>query len=43
MKGAQGQIKKAIQDKIFKQTDGSGQESEEKKSPESIIKGLFGR
>jgi AsmA protein len=43
MIGAQGQIKKAIQDKIFKQTDGSGQESEEKKSPESIIKGLFGR
>jgi hypothetical protein len=44
MSGAKKQIQKSIQDQIFQKLDSSsGQEPEEKGSPENIIKGLFGR
>jgi AsmA protein len=43
MKGAQDQIQKSIQKEIFNKLDSSGQETDKEKSPENIIKGLFGR
>lgn len=43
MKGVQEQLQKSIQQEVLKKLEGSGQESDEKKSPENIIKGLFGR
>ncbi len=43
MKGVQEQLQKSIGNEIIKQLDSSGQGSGEKKSPENIIKGLFGR
>ena len=44
MSGAKDQIKKTIQNKIFEKVGGSSStESEEEKSPENLIKGLFGR
>ena len=43
MKGVQEQLQKSIGKEIIKQLDSSGQGSGEKKSPENIIKGLFGR
>jgi AsmA protein len=43
MKGAQEQIQKSIQKEVFKQLDGSSQETDKKESPENLIKGLFGK
>lgn len=43
MKGAQEQIQKSIQKELFKQLDSPGQDTENKESPESMIRGLFGR
>jgi len=43
MKGVQEQLQKSIGKEIIKQLDSSGQDTDEKKSPENIIKGLFGR
>jgi AsmA protein len=44
MKGTQEQMQKSIQKELLKQLEPSGQQdSSQKKSPENIIKGLFGR
>jgi len=43
MKGVQEQMQKSIQKEILKQLDGSGQGSDQKSSPENMIKGLMGR
>jgi len=42
-KGVQEQLQKSVQDELLKQLDPAGKDSAEKKSPENIIKGLFGR
>jgi uncharacterized protein involved in outer membrane biogenesis len=43
MKGVQDQLQKSLQDELLKQTAPAEQDSNAKKSPENIIKGLFGR
>ncbi|KPJ99039.1 MAG: hypothetical protein AMJ60_06285 [Desulfobacterales bacterium SG8_35] len=42
-KGVQEQLQKSLQKELLKQIEPSGQQSDEQKSPENIIKGLFGR
>jgi uncharacterized protein involved in outer membrane biogenesis len=43
MKGVQEQLQKSLEKEIIKQLDSSGKESDQKTSPENIIKGLFGK
>jgi len=42
-KGVQKQLQKSLQKELLKQIEPAGQQSDEQKSPENIIKGLFGR
>jgi uncharacterized protein involved in outer membrane biogenesis len=42
-KGVQEQLQKSLQKELLKQIEPEGQQSDEQKSPENIIKGLFGR
>lgn len=43
MKGVEEQLQKSLEKEIIKQLDNSGKESDQKTSPENIIKGLFGK
>ena len=42
-KGVQEQLQKSLQKELLKQIEPKGQQSDEQKSPENIIKGLLGR
>ena len=43
MQGVKSQVQQTIKKEVFKKLDSSSQETEEKDSPDNIIKGLFGR
>jgi uncharacterized protein involved in outer membrane biogenesis len=43
MKGVQEQLQKSLEQEIIKKVEGSSQDSDQKTSPENLIKGLFGK
>ena len=43
MKGVQEQLQQTLEKEIIKKLDSSGKDSDQKTSPENLIKGLFGK